>query len=220
MIRVQYHLESQDTEETSLRMEANEPAQSTTDGHGFNEKGAIACCRRSSDLGLVDCSACLDEGWSMLQDVLDSNSCDAANGLLMMLRQSNGQGIKKSEIMVSYHSNLFLSSYDERRHQNSFASSTSNLSAILNRLLGADIPQVYWVGYKYLVLVSAHHVARWCVAVSQNPLVYTFPRRWMDIKGQKVVDFWQAAVRAIMSTVIFRPGISQVRVFYHELTFD
>jgi len=41
----------------------------------------------------------------------------------------------------------------------------------------------------------------------------------MDIKGQKVVDFWQVAVRAVMSTIIFRPGISQVRVYNHELSF-
>jgi hypothetical protein len=91
---------------------------------------------------------------------------------------------------------------------------------VLNRLLEADIPQVYWVGYKSLVLISAHHIGKWSVAVSQKPLVYVFPRRWTDIKGQKIVDFWQAAVRAVISTIIFRPGISQVRIFDDEGIID
>jgi hypothetical protein len=101
MIRVQYHLESQDVEETSLRMEDIESTLSSTDGHGFNETGVIACCRRSSSLGLVDCSACLDEAWNRLHDVLDSNTCDTAEELIKVLRQSKGQGTKKSDIMVS-----------------------------------------------------------------------------------------------------------------------
>jgi transcription factor C subunit 3 len=44
-----------------------------------------------------------------------------------------------------------------------------------------------------------------------------FPRRWLDIKGEKVPDIWQAAIRAVMGTIIFRPGILQVRFFHHEL---
>jgi transcription factor C subunit 3 len=102
VIRVQYHLESQDAEETSLTTETTESTPSTTDGHGFNEKGVIACCRRSSGIGLVDCSACLDEAWNRLRDVLDSNSCDTAKGILTVLRQSKGQGTKKSDIIVSF----------------------------------------------------------------------------------------------------------------------
>jgi len=78
-------------------------------------------------------------------------------------------------------------------------------------MLAADIPQIHWAGYESLVLISARHVAKWSVTVSQTPLVNLFPRRWLDIRGQKVADFWQAAVRAVMSCVIFRPGISQVR---------
>ena len=100
MIRVQYHLESQDTGDIPSRMEAIESTPSATDGHGFNEEGKIACCRRSSSLGLVDCSACLDEAWNRLHDVLDSNSRDTARELLAVLRQSKGQGTKKSDIMV------------------------------------------------------------------------------------------------------------------------
>ena len=101
MIRVQYHLEPQETEETSLLMEVNESTPEATDGHGLNEEGVIACCRRGSSLGLVDCSACLDEAWNRLHDALDSNSRDTARELLGVLRQSKEQGTKKLDIIVS-----------------------------------------------------------------------------------------------------------------------
>jgi hypothetical protein len=99
MIRVQYHLESQDTEDTS-RTEAIESTASAADGHGLNEKGILAGCRRNSSFGLVDCSACLDEAWNSLHDVLDSKTCDTARELLAIVRQSKCQGTKKSEVMV------------------------------------------------------------------------------------------------------------------------
>jgi hypothetical protein len=100
MIRVQYHLESQDTEEISSKTEAFESTPLATDKHGFNVNGAIACCRRSSSIGLVDCSACLDESWDAICDTLDSKSCDVARELFTVLAQSEGQGIKKSDIIV------------------------------------------------------------------------------------------------------------------------
>jgi transcription factor C subunit 3 len=81
---------------------------------------------------------------------------------------------------------------------------------LVNRVIEAEVPQVYWAGYDSLVLVSAHHVARWSVVVSKDPLINEFPRRWLDIRGTKVADFWQAALRAVMGLVVFRPGITQV----------
>lgn len=84
------------------------------------------------------------------------------------------------------------------------------LPAILNRMVAADIPQVFWTGYDSLVLVSAPYIAKWGVIVGQNPLVYVLPRRWLDISGHTVVDFWQAALRAVIGIVLFRPGIPQV----------
>lgn len=88
-----------------------------------------------------------------------------------------------------------------------------DLSSLLSKLLSSAIPQVYWVGYDSLVLISAQYIATWSVIVSQNPLTYLFPRRWLDIRGQKVNDYWQAAMRAVISLVVFRPGITQVSNF-------
>lgn len=81
---------------------------------------------------------------------------------------------------------------------------------LVDQLIEAEVPQVYWTGYDSLVLVSAYHVAKWSVVVSKTPLINEFPRRWLDIRGTKVEDFWQAALRAVMSLVVFRPGITHV----------
>ena len=89
----------------------------------------------------------------------------------------------------------------------------------VNQMVEASIPQVYWTGYESLVLVSAHFIAKWGVNVSKDPMSSLFPRRWLDIKGNKVSSFWHAALRSVMGSVIFRPGISQVKYFKHAYFF-
>lgn len=86
-------------------------------------------------------------------------------------------------------------------------------------MVEASIPQVYWTGYESLVLVSAHFIAKWSVIVAKDPMYSLFPRRWLDIKGNKVPSFWHAALRSVMGSVIFRPGISQVKYFKHTCIF-
>lgn len=81
----------------------------------------------------------------------------------------------------------------------------------MNQMVEASIPQVYWTGYESLVLVSAHFIAKWSVIVTKDPMCNLFPRRWLDIRGNRVPSFWQAALRAVMGSVVFRPGISQVK---------
>ena len=105
--------------------------------------------------------------------------------------------------------------------QASTASSTRLQKLLtLNQLVEASIPQVYWTGYESLVLVSAHFIAKWSVTVTKDPMSNIFPRRWLDIRGNRVPSFWQAALRAVMGSVIFRPGISQVRCFNAPISFD
>jgi hypothetical protein len=86
-------------------------------------------------------------------------------------------------------------------------------------MVEASIPQVYWTGYESLILVSAHFVAKWGVNITKDPISCLFPRRWLDIKGNKVPSFWHAALRSVMGSVIFRPGISQVNCFKHAYFF-
>lgn len=82
---------------------------------------------------------------------------------------------------------------------------------IVTQMTRAETPLIHWTGYDALVLVSAHYVSKWAVIVSRDPLTSIFPRRWLDIQGKRIADFWQSALRAVMGMVIFRPGIPQVR---------
>lgn len=84
------------------------------------------------------------------------------------------------------------------------------LPLVIQALVESDIPPVHWVGYKDLLLVSAEHSSAWTVLVSDSPLSRVLPRRWLGIDGQKIRGYWQAALRAVMALVVFRPGISQV----------
>ncbi|KAJ3936613.1 MAG: hypothetical protein NXY57DRAFT_885326 [Lentinula lateritia] len=68
---------------------------------------------------------------------------------------------------------------------------------------------LHWVGYNNTLLVSSAHAASWTVALSDSPLIRVFPRRWLDIFGKKVIDVWEAALRAVIGAIVFRPGISQ-----------
>jgi hypothetical protein len=105
--------------------------------------------------------------------------------------------------------------------QTSSSTASSRLQKLMtvNQMVEASIPQVYWTGNESLILVSAHFIAKWGVNVSKDPMSRLFPRRWLDIKGNKVPSFWHAALRSVIGSVIFRPGISQVMHFKHTHIF-
>jgi hypothetical protein len=73
------------------------------------------------------------------------------------------------------------------------------------------IPLVVLVGHSRALIVSARHSGAWTVTVSEDPRMNVLPRRWLDMTGVKLRDTWRAALRAVIGTVVFRPGISQVR---------
>jgi len=73
------------------------------------------------------------------------------------------------------------------------------------------IPLVVLVGHSRVLVVSAHHSGAWTVTVSEEPRINVLPRRWLDTTGAKMRDTWRAALRAVIGTIVFRPGISQVR---------
>lgn len=99
---------------------------------------------------------------------------------------------------------------------------------------------VFWAGYKDIVLVSAHFLGSWTVltqlepacesqgkhsnqepspvdmeVAATKPLLTTFPRRWLDVNGRQVPELWEAACRAVIGIVVFRPGVNQVRQSLH-----
>lgn len=88
--------------------------------------------------------------------------------------------------------------------------SNPRLGMIVTIMTEADVPLLYWMGYSVIALVSAHYISKWSIAVSDAPPINVLPRRWLDIQGIRVADYWRSALRAVMGLVVFRPGITQV----------
>ncbi|KAG6891070.1 hypothetical protein C0995_014159 [Termitomyces sp. Mi166 len=82
----------------------------------------------------------------------------------------------------------------------------------LRKMTESPVPMLFWAGYSSLVLVSSAYIKNWTVLVSENPATRIFPRRWLDISGRKLVDFWEAALKAVMSIIVFHPGITQAEL--------
>ncbi|KAI0304649.1 hypothetical protein BC826DRAFT_977421 [Russula brevipes] len=57
-------------------------------------------------------------------------------------------------------------------------------------------------------------VAPWTVTISEEPRINVLPRRWLDVRGAKIREVWRAALRAVIGTVVFRPGISQAEIVW------
>lgn len=94
--------------------------------------------------------------------------------------------------------------------QGDSTSPDTRLAMVVNLMTENEVPLLYWVGYSSVVLVSAQYISKWSIAVSDDPLINVLPRRWLDIQGTRVADFWRSALRAVMGLVVFRPGITQV----------
>jgi oxalate---CoA ligase len=83
---------------------------------------------------------------------------------------------------------------------------------LVDRLCKRSTPLVYLTGYLSTVIVSAVHLTPWTVVVRDKPLTRILPRRWMDIRGMRMTDVWEAGLRAVIGIIVFRPGITQVRI--------
>lgn len=81
---------------------------------------------------------------------------------------------------------------------------------LVHRMIESPTPQWFWTGYSSPVLVSSMYLQAWTVVISDNPRTLVFPRRWLDLAGQKILDLWQAALKAVIGVITFRPGVSQV----------
>lgn len=84
------------------------------------------------------------------------------------------------------------------------------VSHLIWRMLNTSPPLLVETGYSSIVLVSSMFLQPWTVIVSEDPRTRVFPRRWLDVVGAKVQDFWEAALRAVIGVIVFRPGVSQV----------
>lgn len=90
---------------------------------------------------------------------------------------------------------------------------TEAVLSTLSSLMNNSIPLVVLAGHSRALAVSARHSDAWTVTVSEEPRMNVLPRRWFDTTGVKLRDTWRAALRAVIGTIVFRPGISQVSYY-------
>jgi oxalate---CoA ligase len=181
--------------------------------HGSLIDGAPACCRREMIGGVVDCRACLDEQWNSVNASLVEEEQRKAEHLLSSVGQAGHAGLKKDALMVRAVLQIhdWLGAYDTE-FQTTCRMTMEELYPIIRKMTNAAIPLVYWMGYgPELSLVSSCHLVKWTLTISDSPLTRIFAKRWLDITGTKIGDVWESAVRAVVNSIVFRPGISQVR---------
>ncbi|KAI0320447.1 hypothetical protein OF83DRAFT_1213502 [Amylostereum chailletii] len=183
-----------DVEESPMAPEMTEVPTHPSHGsaqHGQTLSGSAACCRTTSD-GIVDCCGCL----SGEQHIVVTQSTEPAKILYVSIVdsiQSAGEdGLRKAELVE------LLPDHDR-----------ADVISALGQLVESSTPLLLCVGYSPMILVSAHYADRWTIPVSDNPVTKVLPRRWLDIGGRQVPEMWEAALRAVMGTIVFRPGISQ-----------
>jgi len=167
------------------------PEDSQAATHGMTATNEPACCRRDST-GVVDCQACLDQEYGAFVSSIDQREREAMSILIKALNDAGSSGIPKDQLL----------SYID-------PSSGIDIFSLVDRMCKGSIPLVFWTGYLSIVLVSAVHLCSWTVVVRERPLTRIFPRRWVDIKGMRMTDVWEAGLRAVTGLVVFRPGITQ-----------
>ncbi|KAK0208398.1 hypothetical protein DFS33DRAFT_1303084 [Desarmillaria ectypa] len=162
--------------------------------HGQAVDGSAACCRRATDNGVVDCTGCLDEQWASISPTFSAGEMAIAHSVLSIVGQAGGQAASKIALAESTKTSM------------------GALLPVIQRLAECPLPLLYWVGYSSVYLVSAAHIKTWTVTLLSEILLNIFPRRWIDVSGVKLVEVWEAALRAAIGVIVFRPGISQAEL--------
>ncbi|KAI0823034.1 hypothetical protein BC628DRAFT_1365542 [Trametes gibbosa] len=187
---------------SDVRMETDTPLELE---HGKKANGDPTFCRRATE-NLVDCPACLAEAEQSLLLELDEDERVAAERILATLRDAGSVGVVKRQLLA---------------HLEAVPAAT--VKHVIQRITDAPVPLAHWTGYTAVVLVGAAHITPWAVVVpvSENtearavPSVkqmMIFPRRWLDIRGRKLREVWDAALRAVVGLVLLRPGISEAEI--------
>ncbi|KAH9912240.1 uncharacterized protein BXZ73DRAFT_107525 [Epithele typhae] len=201
--------------------------------HGVLLDGAPAFCRQTSD-GLVDCPACIEAARTSLLAQLEQNETWVACRMVAALRSAGVMGLTKRQLLTDI--NIV-----EDGEEAPAGITESTVFAVARRLTDGEVPLAHWTGYITPVLVSAMHLREWTVVVTGRNAAaddadgshthvegtdddagtaaranarksMLFPRRWLDIRGWKLTEVWDAALRAVLALVLLRPGISQAEI--------
>ncbi|KAG6814043.1 hypothetical protein H0H92_003893 [Tricholoma furcatifolium] len=163
--------------------------------HGQSVDGGIASCRQLSGIGLTDCMVCLEDEWVSFNDSLSPEERELTMHVLTTVRHGAEHGVTKNHLRVSYY---------RLRAQEKLSNMIPDQYAHI-----CDKQATLFNGQEDDRVVCSIVIL---VLVSENPATRILPRRWLDISGRKVVDFWEAAVKAVMGVVVFRPGLTQAEL--------
>ncbi|KAF7306563.1 B-block-TFIIIC domain-containing protein [Mycena indigotica] len=162
--------------------------------HGKTVDGLSACCKQVTEESLVDCPACVEAEWAALSHSLDVIDRDNLQLILDVVTGSGASGISKNGLVEK--TGLPL----------------ETIRAGVRKLTDCKLPLLFWTGYKSLLLVASVYLRKWSILISQDPMMRVFPRRWLDMTGNKISDRWEAAARAVMGVLVFHPGITQAQL--------
>ncbi|KLO19987.1 hypothetical protein SCHPADRAFT_816815 [Schizopora paradoxa] len=178
---------------------AMEITNSDSLGHGCNMYMAKASCRLFSE-GAVDCQVCIDAAMAAELQSWPLEEQHLVAKLIRIVSTSGNTGISIDAILMK------------------MACPASQCTAILRALSSLAVPLLYVVGYSTTLFISAAHIDAWTVTLGgeldTSPVAKIFPRRWLDVAGNRVREVWDAAVRSIVALVHSRPGICQAEVLW------
>ncbi|KAF5355772.1 hypothetical protein D9756_004049 [Leucocoprinus leucothites] len=175
----------------------------TTLGHGLAEDGQPASCKLLvGENSLIDCGPCLAKRIIELEHS-SQEQLKMLRRIMRIIHNAGKDGVTPSTLQAE------------------IGTSRTELLNAIQTLSKATVPLVYWTGYISLVLVSAPFIKHWSIKICETPLQRVFPRRWLDTEGCRIVEFWEAALKAVLGLVIFRPGISQTEIKWRlRSTYD
>ncbi|KAH7927378.1 hypothetical protein BV22DRAFT_1127415 [Leucogyrophana mollusca] len=162
--------------------------------HAETLDGLEAACKIKAPGGLIDCAACLRGTSSTLLLSVNERDAHLARRILELTRTAGTAGITKAQLLTS------------------FSESSDAVMDLVQKVITADPPLLRWTGYTTPVLVSSDYIRAWAVVTCEDPRTLVLPRRWLDIRGLKVGELWEAALKAVVGVILFRPGISQTEL--------
>lgn len=161
--------------------------------HGRTLHGDIAACGLRSSHGLFNCSSCLTISFSKFVAGLDQSDAALAVCILERVKDSKSLGVTKTMLPQ-------------------FSVDPGRVLMLVQRMASLTPPVLMLTGYTTPVVVSSDHCAPWTVTLSEDPLTYVLPRRWLDVRGARVDELWTAALRSVVGTVVSHPGIPQAEL--------
>jgi len=201
-----------EADDTSASRARSPSAEGGEEGHGITAEGTIACCRKTSD-GQVNCDSCLSPAFHAWTLQSDTKEQDISRRVLDMLEEAGPAGLDISTLMVCAAFRFVEWTNSIVKQANTLGSGcfeTETVLSVLTSLMDNPIPLIVLVGHSRPLIVSARQSDAWTVAVREEPRTNVLPRRWLDVRGVKMREMWRAALRAVIGTIVFRPGISQV----------